>query len=331
MNARRLRIPIACALLAGAALLIGGCQTEDPPPAETFLRLKLNDSLSHYDQVLVQILNRNDTDSVLATLWNMQPLKSPATDIPGYNLKNLGRQSFIVRVMGYKARGQLALQTLIYYDAGVHSVLHSPVPKLKPLNWLEALVPSVNSPLDPVFNPETERYSVTMPQDVNSLTFKITAATPNADLRVDGEPMPSGSSTKIFQVGTTPDSILITVTDTATDAAQTRSYRVRLVPAPQPGFYLSLLKPSYGAFTFPFKPEQTLYVFNMDPDKDTVSFFATAADSRMTVTVDDQAIFAGKKSQLFTVPPGGNYTVSVEVHRGNDLGYYQITLDHSKK
>jgi hypothetical protein len=331
MKARRLRIVFAGALLAAAAaLLTAGCQTEDPPEAVTFLRVRLNDSLARYERVLVQILDRNDSTKVLFTLWNA-PLKSPASDIPGYNLKNLGTQSFIVKVMGYKAKGQLALQTLIFYDAGVRTVLHGSVPKLKPLNWLEALSPSVSA-LDPHFHPDSLRYTVTMPQGVTSLTFNLTAATPTADLRVDGEPTPSGSTTKIFQVGATPDSLLITVTDTATDAALTRSYRVKLVPTPPPGLYLSSLAPSYGSFTTAFKSDVTLYVFNMDPDKDTVSFVASPVDTRtMTVTVDNQAVFPGKKSQVITVPAGGTYTVGVEVHRGNDLGYYQVTLDHTRK
>ena len=103
----------ACSILLMLAIslvlspVLSGCQTESPE-AETVLWLKLNDSLSRYESVLVQIVDRNDTDKVLATLWN-KPLPAPRTDIQPFRLKTLADEDFIVEIMGYQAQ-QLALQ-----------------------------------------------------------------------------------------------------------------------------------------------------------------------------------------------------------------------------
>jgi hypothetical protein len=51
---RILSFPMAlCALLA-----LASCQTEDPPETQTLLRVKLNDSLSRYERVLVEVYAR---------------------------------------------------------------------------------------------------------------------------------------------------------------------------------------------------------------------------------------------------------------------------------
>src|SRR4051812_8481647 len=80
-------------------IFLGSCQTTDPPPAETVLWLKLNDSLSRYERVLVEILNRQTTE-VIGTLWD-NPLPNPGKDIPGYRLKSLANKPFIVKVTGF--------------------------------------------------------------------------------------------------------------------------------------------------------------------------------------------------------------------------------------
>jgi hypothetical protein len=116
MNARPSRLlplPMTlCALLVAAS-----CQIEDPPPAQTMLRIKLNDSLARYEKVVVEVYARPDSTTPLDTLWK-DKLLFPSNQIPAYEVKTQGVSGYLVKVTGFKGGNQLALLTRIYYSFG---------------------------------------------------------------------------------------------------------------------------------------------------------------------------------------------------------------------
>lgn len=317
------------ALAAACLLALAACQTADPPDPEIILRVRLHDSLKQYDRVVVQLIDRNDTNHVLTTLWN-GALPNPASDIQGFSMKGQPSKSFIVKVEAYKALGQLALKTLIYYEPGLKTVRHDSVAPLRPLNWLETLAPSPGE-LKPKFHRDSLRYTVTLPPNVNALAFTVAGAIPGVSILVDGAAVASGTASKIHQIGSKGDTIPITVTDTSTGKASTRIYSVNVVPTLPPGLNLASLAPSVGALNREFDPAQTIYVVYMPQDVDTISFRAKPADTRtMTMIIDHEAVFWPAPSKVITVPKGATYTVGIEVNRGSEMAYYQVTLDHTQ-
>ncbi|HKP96827.1 MAG TPA: cadherin-like beta sandwich domain-containing protein [Fibrobacteria bacterium] len=311
-------------MAAALSLFLGGCQTTDPPPAETVLWLKLNDSLSRYDLVVVQILNRQ-TQEVMGMLWN-KPLPNPAKDIPGYPLKSLANQPFIVKVTGYKAMGQLALETLIYYESGKKSVLHTDLPPLRPVNGLVKLVPSTGT-MSPAFNRDSLEYKVTLPSGADSVSFALQAENPAAVISFGGATVASGASAPKRAVGTSPDTVKVMVTDLSTGTAATRTYTLVLFPTPPPGLYLSGIKPTFGSLFPDFTPESQIYTLHLPSNVDTVAFFLTPADaSTMTMTINQKAIFPGAKSEVFKIEKNLAYPIQIFVFRGSEMSFYQVTI-----
>jgi hypothetical protein len=321
--ARTFRILFA-SLAAAMAAFLSGCETTDPPPAETVLWVKLNDSLSRYDLVIVQVLDYQSNELV-KTLWN-GPLRNPSKDIPGYPLKSLAQKDFVVKVTGYKAMGQLALETLINYVGGTKAVLHTELQPLKPVNGLVMLTPSSGT-LGPAFNKDSLNYKLTLPSGVNSVTFVPQAESPSASITLDSQTLASGASSKPITVGTKPDTVDISVTDASTGVSATRNYTVVVFPTLPPGLNLASLKPTAGTLSPPFTPENQIYQLQLPADIDTVAFFLSPSDTKnTTMTIKDKAIFPGAKSQVYHIDPGTPFPVPITVTRGDEMSFYQVTV-----
>ncbi len=320
------RIPLFC-LTAFLALWLGSCQTTDPPPADTVLWVKLNDTLSRYDLVVVQLLDA-ETKAVIKTLWS-ERLPDPQKNIPGYTLGSLANKSFVVKISGYKSLGQLALETLITYEGGgKKSVSHTDLPPLRPINGLLGIVPSAGK-ITPAFARDTLNYKVTLPSGVTSLSFALQAESPNANISFEGETVVSGGSTIPINIGDTPDTVKVLVTDISTGSAVTRIYTLVLFPTLPPGLFLTSIKPSYGSLYPDFNSDTQIYTLYIPKAIDTVSFFLTPADPQtMTMVIDHKAIFPGAKSQLFHIDPTSVYPIPMELHRGAAMSFYQVTVTH---
>ncbi len=317
------------ALLLAAVLAFAGCQTVDPPPAQNLMYLQLDDSLKRYDLVQVDIYDRDNASRLLTRLWN-KPLQDPARDIPAYDINALGTNRFIIKVSAFKAN-HLALQTRIFYAPPPDhpTVLHDSVAPLVPQNTLKSLTPSVGA-MTPDFKPDSMFYQVKMPEKTDSLNFILVTSYQGATIDFNGSPAVSGQATKFVKIGNSPDTLVARVTDTSTGTPSTLEYHVVVFPTLPQGVSLLSLVPSQGRLGTEFTPQQTVYNLYMDPDKDTVSFLATPSAGTTQVTIDGLAVFKGDQSQVITVARGTTYTVPITVHRGSDVGYYQITLDHTQ-
>jgi hypothetical protein len=320
---RALRILSASLAIAMSAFL-SSCETTDPPPAETVLWVKLNDSLSRYDLVIVQVKDYQ-TNQAVTTLWNGR-LQNPSKDIPGYPLKDLAHKDFVVEVTGYKA-GQRALETIINYVGGTKAVLHTELEPLKPINGLVKLTTSSGT-LSPAFNKDSLNYKLTLPTGVGSVTFAPQPESQAASITIDSQAVASGASSKPIQIGTKPDTVSIAVTDASTGVSATRTYTVILLPTPPPGLTLVLLKPTAGTLTPAFSPENQMYQLQLPNNIDTVAFFLRPSDTKnTTMTIRDKAIFPDAKSQVYHVDPGVPFPVTINVVRGDELSFYQVTVN----
>lgn len=324
--ATRFRTFLFACLWASLALFLSACQTVDPPPADEVLWLKLNDTLSLYDRVHVQIL---DSQSIaVKTLWDAK-LSAPGADLPAYTLGALSHHRFTIKVSAYKAL-QLALETLIDYDGKGHkAVSHTALPPLRPVNGLLSLVPS-SGKISPTFLRDTLNYQISLPAGVKTVSFTLQPENPNAQISLEGESVPAGSPTKPLDIGESPETVQILVTDMSTGVASTRIYTLVILPTLPPGLYLSGLQPSAGTLAPDFTPESQVYTLYLSETVDTVSFVLTASDAQtMTMLIDRKAIFSGGRSSVFKVD-STDVSVPIEVHRGTQLSYYNVTITHDK-
>lgn len=161
---------IGTALAAAAALCVfAQCRLSPEPEGapETYVTVRLNDSLSRFDSVVVQILEGGDTSAIMGTMWS-QRLDSPGA-IPSYRLEPGGTQDLTVRVRAWDAEGRLALDERIAKVDGKQTVTTIPIPKPSPR--LASLTLSQGD-LAPAFASGTHAYSLSLPASQTSLQVK---------------------------------------------------------------------------------------------------------------------------------------------------------------
>ena len=310
-----------------AVLLFTGCQTTDSLPAETVLRLSLNDSLSKYDSVVVTIVDRQNPSLVLENVWSGH-LTTP-TQLPGHTLTAAKGKDFIVRVAGYAADNQLFLETHIYFVGGKQSVVHQAVPPYQPRYRLQSLTAS-SGKVSPTLNLETVLYQIAIPEGVASVTLNANATFAGAQVVVDGVVEKRGTPSQPFTIGTKPDTINIAVTDASQGAPYTRAYKVVLLPTLPAPLQLASLVPSAGTLTPTFNPSIKTYTLAISSSTPSVTFVVHPVDpNTMTMIFTGFSIFPGEVSRPIAVDPGKSNLAYVEVHRGSDLAFYQITVNRA--
>ena len=129
---RMARTGTALAAAAAALCVFAQCRLSPEPEVapETYVTVRLNDSLSRFDSVVVQILERGDTAAIVGTMWS-QRLDSPGA-IPSYRLEPGATQDLTVRVRAWDAEGRLALDERIAKVDGKQTVTAIPIPKPSP-------------------------------------------------------------------------------------------------------------------------------------------------------------------------------------------------------
>lgn len=305
------------------SLLLTSCQTAEPPPAETVLRLKLADSLSRYDIVIVKIVDRLDTTKILQNIWDAA-MPNPS-QLPHQNLKFATNKDFIVKVEGYSGGNQLFLQTLIFYEGGKKSVLFSPVPAYKPRNRLKGITTSVGA-LTPKFQADSVNYSINVPAGETSVSLTLPPQFDGASVLVAGEIVKSGNASKPITLSKKPDTIAVLVTDSSQGTAYTHTYSIVLLPSLSSQVSLVSLIPSSGELEPAFQSDFTSYSLYVKDSIKTITFTCQPTDPGNTIlTVMGLAAFPGIPSQpIFTRLLHG--FVVVEVRQGAEVKKYQVAV-----
>jgi hypothetical protein len=163
------RSGMALAAAAAALCLFAQCRLSPEPegPAESYVTVRLNDSLSRFDSVVVQILDGGDTAAIVGTMWSRR-LDAPGA-IPSYRLEPGGAQEVTVRVRAWDAEGRLVLDERIAKSDGKQTVISIPLPKPSPR--LASLAVSQGT-LAPAFASGTHAYSLSVPASQTGLQVK---------------------------------------------------------------------------------------------------------------------------------------------------------------
>jgi Cadherin-like beta sandwich domain len=311
-------IPLALAKV----LLLSSCQTADPPPAESILRLRLADSLSRYETVIVTLIDPLDTNLVLETVWS-GPMPKPS-QLSGYTLTTAKNRDFIVKIKGYSGGNQLFLQTLIYYVGGKKSVTHANVPPYKPRNRLKDIKPS-RGILTPRFQPDSTNYSVNIPFGVDTVSLSLPTNFDQAKVAIDNELVNAGSNSMPIALTIKPHVVNIQVTDSSQGVAYTFEYFVILYPTRSGSGNLASLVLSTGDLEPPFSPNFGTYSLYLKDTVKTISFTLQPSEpENMSMTMIGKAVFPGNPNQVLVkdLPE----VVLLEVRKSDLVNQYRISI-----
>ncbi len=212
----------ACLLAIAALSLFMQCNSggTTSSPAENFVSIKLNDSLSRFDSVSVLIVAAGDTSRVIGKAWS-GPLPNPKA-IPDFRLADGTKTIVSIHVLGYKNGGAVVLSMLMSNQAGVTVVQQFPQQNIPPnkdptatatdpksdtartpvpantttkpttppqgtdlSTVLANLTPSAGS-LSPAFNPALHEYTLTLASTASTVSFTATLVSTKASLAFNG-------------------------------------------------------------------------------------------------------------------------------------------------
>ncbi len=328
---RRVRwtAPGATVLALAFALLGNSCDTGSAPPADTVLRLTLNDSLTRFESVEITLWDAQDTTKFFETVYS-GVLASPS-QIPAYTLKAASGKDFVVKVKGFLGGGQLAMETLIYYRAGKKTVVHAVTPPLVPRNWLVSLAPSAGS-MTPKFNKDSTAYKVVLPLGTNRVTLTAQGAFEGTTVKIGSSPATRQFATAAIVMDTSVEAVGIFVTDSTLGTAKTRAYTVDIIPSAPPRVQLDSIKVSIGDFYADFQPDFPDYSVDLKAMDSVVTFRLIPADPSSTfMLLEGAAILPGEVSKPVVVNggPGSRTVITIDVYRGAIHGYYTITINRA--
>ncbi len=174
-------------------------------------------------------------------------------------------------------------------------------------NFLNNLTVSPGT-LAPPFDKGLRRYSVSVENNIGSITITPTLSDPAATMTVNGQSTNSGQS-RTINLGSGGQVTTLTVTVTAQNGS-TQSYEVAVSRGPSNNNNLGGLAISSGTLDPVFRADRTAYIVNVGSSVTSVRIRPTLADSTATLTVNGQAVTSGQQSQPIGLnPPGGSPTI----------------------
>jgi hypothetical protein len=303
-----------------AFLPLLGCGMQESGEGPIVLHLTLHDSLQRYDSVQVAVADAAHPETDLEMVRS-GPLRT--RQIAAYTLTR-AKDPFLVKVRGYRANHQLALETHIYYEAGRKRVERKEVPPQVPCNWLTRLAPSAGS-LSPPFSLDQLEYTLDLPPNTSILQFKTESAYDKAVTTVAGDTVKVGAAAKVFPILGDSFSVPITVTDLGAP----RTYKVAVKPV-NPKARLDSVWFSAGALQQPFDPENPFIVIVLPADVNTVQVkFWTADDASTSILIDGQRLFAGvPKTVTLSSATDGQFVAMVVQKSAENKFQYTLAVTH---
>ncbi|TSI07371.1 InlB B-repeat-containing protein [Lysinibacillus sp. BW-2-10] len=167
--------------------------------------------------------------------------------------------------------------------------------------------------LSPSFSSNQTNYTVTVPNEVNSINFTPTAAYVNTIIQVNGTTVSSGSPVNVpLIVGSNEIRIEVTGEENVK-----RTYRVTVTREVSSNANLSSLTFSHGTLNPIFSSMNTDYVINVGNEISEIDITATAEDSSATLEMNNISIPSGVSKNISLQVGLNNVDVEVTAPNGN--------------
>ncbi|MEL7730677.1 cadherin-like beta sandwich domain-containing protein, partial [Citromicrobium bathyomarinum] len=173
--------------------------------------------------------------------------------------------------------------------------------------------------LSPSFDASQTSYTVSVSNEVETITLTPSASDADATITVAGNAVASGSVSApvALPVGTTSIAVVVTAPD-----GTTRQYTVAVTRAASSDAQLSALSVSEGTLSPAFDPGQASYTVSVGNEVDTITLTPSASDADATITVAGNAVTSGSASSPVALPVGTTpITVVVTAPDGTTQSY----------
>ena len=180
--------------------------------------------------------------------------------------------------------------------------------------------------LSPAFDSATETYSVSVANDVDSISFTPTATDTNATITVNVDVVASGTASQPIALAEGDNTITVVVT--AEDGATTSTYVISVNRASlSTDSSLSNLTLSDGILSPAFDPATQSYSASVGNDVDSMTVTPTTNDANATVTVNGTAVASGGASGSISLNVGDNsIDAVVTAEDGVSTQTYTVTV-----
>ncbi|GKT29259.1 T9SS type B sorting domain-containing protein, partial [Aduncisulcus paluster] len=160
--------------------------------------------------------------------------------------------------------------------------------------------------------------------DIDSITLTPTAVDPNAQIKVNGQVVASGSASQEIVLNDGINTITVEVTPVV---GQSVTYLVHVEK--EPGIYLSNLVPSVGTLTPAFASETFGYTQSVDYSVETIKFTPTAQNPNAQIMVNGAVVASGTESQAISLDVGDNKIAVMILEGGVILSMYTVDVTRS--
>jgi len=162
-----------------------------------------------------------------------------------------------------------------------------------------------NATLSPSFSAATTSYTATVPNTVSSMTLTPTVTESNATITLNGDPVISGQSSSVINLGVGDN--VITVLGTAQDGTTQQSYTVTINrAAPSTVATLSGLVLSNGSLNTTFSSNTTSYTASVANTVSSITVTPTVTDATASVSVNGDPVVSGQSSGVLNLGVGDN-------------------------
>ncbi len=162
-----------------------------------------------------------------------------------------------------------------------------------------------NGTLSPAFASGTTSYAATVPNSVSSMTLTSTITEANATITVNGDPVISGQSSGLINLGVGAN--VITVEGTAQDGVTLQTYTITVTRgAPSTVATLANLALSNGTISPVFASGTTTYTTSVPNSVSAMTLTPTVTDATATVTVNGDLVASGQSSGQLNLGVGDN-------------------------
>jgi gliding motility-associated-like protein len=228
---------------------------------------------------------------------------------------NLGVGSNVITVVG------------LAQDGNTQQVYTVTVSRTAPATdaTLSALVLS-NGTLSPAFSSGTTNYTSTLGSNVSSITLTPTVTNTNATVLVNGDPVISGQSSGVINLGFGTNTVL--VVGTAQDGSTQQTYTLTITrTAPSTDATIASLSMSNGQLSPTFASGTTSYTATVANNVSSITLTPTLTNISGSITVNGDAIINGQSTSAINLEVGTNVlTIVGTAQDGSTQQIYTVTV-----
>jgi gliding motility-associated-like protein len=190
---------------------------------------------------------------------------------------------------------------------------------------LSAIVLS-NGTLSPAFSSGTTNYSATVATNVSSITLTSTLSNAYATVTVNGDPVISGQSSGVINLGFGTNTLL--VVGTAQDGSTQQTYTLTITrTAPSTDASLAGLSLSNGLLSPTFASGTTTYTATVANNVRSITLTPTLTNAAGSITVNGDAILNGQSTSAINLEVGSNVLRIVGTAQdGSTQQIYTVTV-----